>query len=206
MPTERGTVDHPNAPIHHHHLHHHPPLQAKPDEASQSPPFTCSELPLAFQDPLEKRKGAQGEDGIIVTVMGDCLLQNTHLWERREMPSGCCGPALSNSEPPEPKPDQENRAVFSLLHSLAESRALGALFAFLKSKDEAFPACAGPSFAGSVTNEHQTPPGSGFPCLPCLPTRLMSLMSQVITSGELICSSTRAAWYQPKPWRKLPHG
>lgn len=40
--------------------------------------------------------------------------------------------ALSNSEPPEIKPDQENiEVVFSLLHSLAESRALGALFALV---------------------------------------------------------------------------
>lgn len=62
LPTERGTVDHPSALI------YHLSVQSKPDEASQFPSFVCSELPLAFQDPVEKRKEVQGEDGVTNTL------------------------------------------------------------------------------------------------------------------------------------------
>lgn len=46
--------------------------------------------------------------------------------------SALCVCALSNSEPPEIKPDQENtKVVPSLLHSLAKSPALGGPFALV---------------------------------------------------------------------------
>lgn len=59
--------------------------------------------------------------------------------------------------------------------------------------DEAFPGSGGPWLA-QVTNQHPNTSGVRFP-LPSLSpnTCLISLMSQVITSGELICYSTLAA-------------
>lgn len=122
------------------------------------------------------------------------------------MQGECCGLALcvcfirlwtsrSQASPGEQK-------QCSLLHSPAGSRALGALFALrilpfkvegVTVLDEAFPASGGP-FPAQVTNQCPNTSGVRFP-LPCLSsnTCLISLVSQVITSGELICYSTRAA-------------
>lgn len=85
------------------------------------PPF-CSELPPAFQEPLEKRRGVQGEDLLTDTVMGDRPLAGySSLGEEGDAGwvnavALLCACALPTSEPPEPKPDQEN-TVFPVLHS-----------------------------------------------------------------------------------------